>query len=143
MIFFLILPLFRYTSTMLDFDTILIKLPSLKNLLDTHGTMSLFDYATEYYHGNQYDSPVFQSRKEAFLSFLHTYVSQRHGIEMAESVISALSKNYAVSTAEHHGLMGHPFFFQSTLLRAITQPELPVINFATSHVSLGNSSYPR
>jgi hypothetical protein len=39
--------------------------------------------------------------------------------------------------------MWHPFFFQSALLRAISQPELPVVNFATSHVSLGNSSYPR
>lgn len=62
---------------------------------------------------------------------------------MAESVVNALSRNYAVSTAEHHGPMGHPFFFQSTLLRAITQSERLVINFATSHVSLGNSSYPR
>ncbi|MEI6711607.1 MAG: hypothetical protein WCK88_05490 [bacterium] len=121
---------------MLDFDEILIKLPSLKNLLATHGSISLFDYARGHYHGFQNDSPVSQSRKEEFLSFMSDYVVQRHGIEMAESVVNAFSKNYAVSTAEHHGPMGHPFFFQSTLLRAITQPELPVVNFATSHVSL-------
>ena len=38
-------------------------------------------------------------------------------------------------------LCGHPFFFKSALLRVITLPEIPVVNFATSHVSLGNSSY--
>lgn len=54
----------------------------------------------------------------------------------------SLKENYAVSTAEHHGPLGHPFFFQSTILRGLIQNET-IVNFCTSHVSLGNSSYPR
>ncbi len=128
---------------MSDFDAILARLPSLARLLETQGSLSLFEYAQKNYYVTESGNPLFQSRKEEFLAFLNTYVSQRHGEEMTTIVVSALSRNYAVSTAEHHGPMGHPFFFQSALLRAVSQPELPVINFATSHVSLGNSSYPR
>ncbi len=139
----LILCLLPYTSSMLDFDDILIKLPSLKNLLDTHGSISLFDYAKKSYYAIPNESPLLKSRKQEFLNFLDGYVTRKFGKKSAEIVVDALLRNYAVSTAEHHGPMGHPFFFQSALLRAITQPDLPVINFATSHVSLGNSSYPR
>lgn len=39
--------------------------------------------------------------------------------------------------------MGHPFFFQSAILRGIVNPEETIVNLCTSHVSLGNSSYPR
>lgn len=62
---------------------------------------------------------------------------------MADTVVKSLSENYAVSTAEHHGPMGHPFFWQSTILRGIVNPSEAIINLCTSHVSLGNSSYPR
>jgi hypothetical protein len=58
-------------------------------------------------------------------------------------VTESLSKNYAVSTAEHHGPLGHPFFFQSAILRGLVNPEEAIVNLCTSHVSLGNSSYPR
>lgn len=124
---------------MLDFDVILTQLPSLKNLLDTHGSMSLFEYGKAHYCVGNNTSV----RKQEFLEFLRGYVEKKFGSTYAETVVTALSKNYAVSTAEHHGPMGHPFFFQSALLRGLVQPELPIINFATSHVSLGNSSYPR
>lgn len=128
---------------MLDFDDILLRLPSLKNLLDTYGKMSLFEYAKEQYSISENTSDIAQRRKQEFLDFLQWYVENKFGNTYAEIVITTLSRNYAVSTAEHHGPMGHPFFFQSALLRALTQPELPVINLATSHVSLSNSSYPR
>jgi len=62
---------------------------------------------------------------------------------MADTVVKSLGKNYAVSTAEHHGPMGHPFFWQSTILRGLVNPDEAIINLCTSHVSLGNSSYPR
>jgi len=128
---------------MSDFDAVLAYLPSLKNLLDTHGSMSLFEYAQKNYSISENTSNLAQRRKQEFLDFLQWYVEKKFWDTYADTVIAALSKNYAVSTAEHHGPMWHPFFFQSALLRAITQSELPVINFATSHVSLGNSSYPR
>lgn len=128
---------------MSDFDDLLEQLPSLSELLVKHGSMSLFDYAQKYYSVSDQTSPLFLSRKQEFLDFLEVYVSHKFDRSLAGIVVKTLQSNYAVSTAEHHGPMGHPFFFQSALLRALAQPELPVVNFATSHVSLGNSSYPR
>ncbi len=128
---------------MLDFDTILDQLPSLKRLIENEGHASLFEYAQQHYRVSQESTPLFLARQQEFFDVLHAYVTRKFDVSMADTVIQSLSNNYAVSTAEHHGPMGHPFFFQSALLRAIIQPELPVINFATSHVSLGNSSYPR
>ena len=128
---------------MSDFEALLKQLPSLKKLIDTSGDMSLFEYASEMYHGVYDTSPLFLSRKREFLDFIWRYVGQKFDSLMGKIVVEGLQKNYAISTAEHHGPMWHPFFFQSALLRAITRPYQPVINFATSHVSLGNSSYPR
>jgi hypothetical protein len=64
--FFLILPYLLYTSCMLDFDVILTQLPSLKNLLDTHGSMSLFEYGKAHYCVGNNTSV----RKQEFLEFL-------------------------------------------------------------------------
>lgn len=128
---------------MSDFDAILARLPSLARLLETSGSMSLFEYAQKYYHSIENEDVLFQSRKQEFLGVLQMYITKQFDRSLADTVVDTLKQNYAVSTAEHHGPMGHPFFFQSALLRAIARPDLPVINFATSHVSLGNSSYPR
>lgn len=62
---------------------------------------------------------------------------------MSDSVVRSLTKNYCISTADHHGPLGHPFFFQSAILRGLVRPDEPIVNLCTSHVSLGNSSYPR
>ncbi len=54
-----------------------------------------------------------------------------------------MEKNYCVSTGDHQGPLGHPFFFHSALLRGLVRPEKAIVNLCTSNVSLGNSSYPR
>jgi hypothetical protein len=90
---------------MLDFDEILIKLPSLKNLLDQYGSMSLFGYAEKHYRIEENTSPLSKQRKQEFLDFLQTYVTEKFGKRPAEMAVDALSRNYAVSTAEHHGPM--------------------------------------
>lgn len=90
---------------MLDFDAILTRLPSLKNLLDTHGSMSLFDYAKKHYHIIPNESPLLESRKQELLDFLDGYITRKFGKKFAAIVIDTLSRNYAVSTAEHHGPM--------------------------------------
>lgn len=90
---------------MLEFDRVLERLPTLKNLLDSYGSMSLFDYASKHYIVTENISPIAQKRKEEFLDFLDEYVTRKFGQKSAEIVIGALSRNYAVSTAEHHGPM--------------------------------------
>lgn len=127
----------------LALDSLLQKLPYLKYLIDTHGDTSLFDYAHSHYRVFPDENPLFVERKKEFLGILEEHVSWKFDQDMAEKVVTSLSKNYSVSTAEHHGPMGHPFFWQSTILRGLVNPDQAIINFCTSHVSLGNSSYPR
>jgi len=74
---------------------------------------------------------------------MFSYASREFDPSMAEKVRESLTKNYIVSTAEHMGPLGHPFFFQSALLRGLVNSDVSIVNLCTSHVSLGNSSYPR
>lgn len=127
----------------LALDSLLQKLPYLKYLIDAHGDTSLFDYAHSHYRVSPDENPLFVERKKEFLGILEEHVSWKFDQDMADKVVTSLSKNYSVSTAEHHGPMGHPFFWQSTILRGLVNPDQAIINFCTSHVSLGNSSYPR
>lgn len=122
----------------MHFDDLLAHLPALSHLLDQYGEMTLYDYAQKYYLGHI----TSHSRKDEFLTLLRSFTTKKFWSELAHTITSSLDANYCVSTAEHHGPHGHPFFWQSTLLRRIVS-EVPPITFATSHVSLGNSSYPR
>lgn len=83
-----------------------------------------------------------RNEKKEFLDLLDQYTTQKFDALLSEKVTSSLRKNYTVSTAEHHGPIGHPFFFQSAILRGLVHPDA-IINFCISHISLGNSSYPR
>ncbi len=122
---------------------ILQQLPSLRKLLGEFGDMSLFDYAKKNYRPTPSDTPLFLERKKEFIGFLGEYLSRKFNTDISEKACESLERNYAVSTAEHHGPMGHPFFFQSAILRWFVNPEEAIVNLCTSHVSLGNSSYPR
>ena len=120
---------------------ILKQLPSLGAIIQQYGRMSIYEYAQNNYHILPETSPLRESRKHEFLELIGDYVLQNFD-ESIKKEIGSLAKNYCVSTAEHHGPMGHPFFFQSALLRGLENPDT-IINLCTSHVSLGNSSYPR
>ncbi len=54
----------------MDFDTIISRLPSLKKLIETHGSMSLGEYAQQHYIIKDSSHPVFLKRKKEFLDFL-------------------------------------------------------------------------
>ena len=126
-----------------ELNSLLQKLPYLRHLMDTHGDMSLFDYGKAHYRWAQKNDALFLERKTEFLGILSEYVSWKLGDTLAHTVVESLRENYAVSTAEHHGPLGHPFFFQSAILRGLVNPDEAIVNLCTSHVSLGNSSYPR
>lgn len=59
----------------LTLDSLLQKLPYLKYLIDTHGDMSLFDYARSYYKVSPDENTLFIERKKEFLEILGKYVS--------------------------------------------------------------------
>ena len=112
--------------------------PALRILLEKYWNISLFDYAKEKYTIIQ---PT--ERKKYFLAFLSSYIIKKFNTELATLVTTSLDNNYCVSTADHHGPAGHPFWFQSGILRGLVRPDEAIVNLCTSHVSLGNSSYPR
>ncbi len=117
--------------------------PSLQRLVSLYGDMSILDYARKHYFDTASTPPLLQSRKEAFLKFIETYVESRFWTDKAEETVKSLLHNYTITTADHHGPLGHPFFFQSAILQALSQKNHTLIHLCTSHVSLGNSSYPR
>lgn len=132
-----------FMSPLFSFSEILKKLPSLQALIDEYGDMSLYDYASKSYHSNANPASLWITRKKELLDTLNTYLTNKFDSQLGQQVCESLEQNFCVSTAEHHGPMGHPFFFQSALLRWIINPDNAIVNFCTSHVSLGNSSYPR
>jgi len=132
-----------FMSPLFSLSEILKKLPSLQTLVDEYGDMSLYDYASESYHPKNNQTPLWITRKKELLDTLNTYLTNKFDSQLGQQVCESLGQNFCVSTAEHHGPMGHPFFFQSALLRWIVNPDTAIVNFCTSHVSLGNSSYPR
>jgi hypothetical protein len=121
-------------------ETVFAAKPALKKLVETYGKVSLFDYAKNHFHAHE--STILE-RKEEFLDFITTYTSSHFGDTVSRQVRESLCKEYCVSTADHHGPIGHPFFFQSAILRGIVQPDNAIVQFCASQVSLGNSSYPR
>ena len=122
--------------------SLLQKLPSLATLIRESGDRSIFDYGQKHYCAAPL-SDLWKIRQHECLTLVREYVETQFNSTLAEKVYTSLMTNYCVSTAEHHGPMGHPFFFQSAILRGLVNPEEAIVNFCTSHVSLGNSSYPR
>ncbi len=54
----------------------------------------------------------------------------------------ALQDNFSASTADHHGIVSHPFSFHTFLVQKAIE-EKPVIAFSCASISLDNSSFPK
>ena len=95
-------------------DYVMQKAPALQKLINDFGDVSLWEYAQNNYisHG-----PASVKRKNEFLSYLSKYVRENHGEKIQNTILESLLSNYCISTADHHGPIGHPFFFQSAILR--------------------------
>jgi hypothetical protein len=117
--------------------------PSLQTILAQYGGLSLQNYAQQEYHGIVSEDTVFLWKKQEFLLLFKKYTKDEFGDEIAGIVTDSLEKNYCVSTGDHQGPLGHPFFFHSALLRWLVRPYEAIVNLCASNVSLGNSSYPR
>jgi hypothetical protein len=89
------------------------KRPALKQIIENNGSLSLYEYASRFYHGTDSDNALFKKRKSEFLDILHNFTEKKFGSAIARETVESLQKNYCVSTADHHGPLGHPFFFQS------------------------------
>ncbi len=76
----------------------------------------------------------------------HRIAEKMFGKEMAEEALSSLKQTHFVDTADHHGLLCHPFFWNFDALKSgleITSKPKTQIVLTVGNVSLNNTSFPR
>lgn len=118
--------------------------PKLREVIERHGRLSVFDY----FNTVPYSvfSQIQENRQKELLEVIQEKTQKLCGKEIADEIIEQLKDNYFVSTAEHHGVVCHPFFFNNTLCRFLTQQErkkTAVLSLTCGSISLNNSSFPR
>lgn len=118
---------------MSDHNTLEQLLEHLRKDASLEDSLSL--YAQKKFKRNQPFTDTQIQRKKEFLVFIKKYISDTFDSEMADEIEVGLENNFCVSTAGHHGPMGHPFFYHATVLRS-TYTNAPIINFNVSQVSL-------
>lgn len=118
--------------------------PKLAEIIKRYGNMSVFDYFNSVPYS--FSSVLRTERQTELLQVIKDKISGLFDENMANDVIDQLKRYYFVSTAEHHGIICHPFFFNSTLCRFLTQQErkeTSVLSLTCGSISLNNSSFPR
>lgn len=108
---------------------------TLALIYERHGRLRLADYAKTWQ-----TQPVEPENLVARL--LEKNLGRIYGKDLAVSVTKQFLETGLVSTIDHHGLFGHPFFLNSNLIFSLKPgiKYLPVLS--TSGVSLNNSSWP-
>lgn len=117
--------------------------PILGTVLERYGNMSVFDYFQRIVLAER--RPFNNERYETLLKTLQEKVVGLFGEDIIAGLHRELGSHYFASTAEHHGLISHPFFLNNTLGQALAQPtdKKIIISLSCGNVSLNNSSFPR
>ncbi|MES2409333.1 MAG: hypothetical protein V4509_03470 [Patescibacteria group bacterium] len=117
--------------------------PEFAALYKEYGDRTWLEYAESKYK----KIPLPQTeRSEELLSTFQKILSPLVGNERSNKAVETLRQNSLVSSADHHGILCHPFFSNSSLVRShpnITASNQSIISFACGCISLSNSSYPR
>ncbi len=111
------------------------KQKTLANIYQENGQSFLSDYVLRW--GISEIKPA-----TGLMSALNSLLAGIYGKDEASKITEQVRSQPLVSTIDHHGIFGHSFFLNSNLLFSL-RPEtkyLPV--FATSGISLNNSSWP-
>lgn len=129
--------------TLEEAKTILFKeKPEFARLWQTYGEKTWIEYAKENYKVQNF-AP---ERQGEFFEVLTETLLPLLGEEKTKRTINTIKQNSLVSTADHHGILCHPFFSNGSLLRShrhIVNTESAIISFACGSISPSNSSYPR
>lgn len=128
-------------------EAVLARKPVLRDILQKHGSKSLYHYALDYFDVNE--GPGLNIRREEFLGTFKTEVTRLLGGSVAESATAQLRKYYFVSTADHHGPICDRYFINSNLVPAITAMSLKdpqyknLIVLSCASISVDNDTFPR
>lgn len=118
------------------------KSPILKENVENNGKKTLFEHAQSYSENKL--SALALARRSELVSAVSIRATKIFGEEIAQSVVKQLEKNFFVSTADHHGMICHPFSLSANLIAAMQTP-MPenLLVFSCGNVSLNNSSFPK
>lgn len=112
------------------------KKPTFATFYNEWGSKTWTEYANVNYP-EKTSGQLLQELVDAFKSVLTSSLDE---ITVDNAVQTLLTTKF-VSSADHHGILCHPFFSNNTILRS--SREDTTITFACSGISLTNSSYPR
>ena len=107
----------------------------LAKIYKKFGSLSLVEYVSQW---QVVKHPV----DKQVLKIIFQLAEKLYGKELANPMVSQIKTNGLISTIDHHGIWGHPFFLNSNLIFSL-YPKLKFLPvFATAGVSLNNSSRP-
>lgn len=112
------------------------KKPAFATFYNEWGSKTWVEYANENYP-EKASGQLSQELVDAFKSVLSSSLDE---ISIDNALQTLLTTRF-VSTADHHGILCHPFFSNNTILRS--GREDTVISLTCGGISLTNSSYPR
>ncbi|MFM2381991.1 MAG: hypothetical protein RLZZ76_758 [Candidatus Parcubacteria bacterium] len=120
-------------------EAVLEKRPNFKKVLDLWGGKTLLDYYTQNFEN-------LGTPSQDFLSALHTETKLLFGEGIAAQTVTAIKNKRWVNTADHHGLLCHPYFYSAALARShksVRGEDTVTLTLPFSSVSLSNDSFPR
>lgn len=121
--------------------------PELARILSLYGNQTLEEYIdTVNADILSFDDALFRARFDEFSQSYFSVMAPILGEAVARDSLVALASNRLVSTADHQGIITHPFFLSTTYARslhALRNGYKSVVTFPCSGVSLSNSSFPR
>jgi hypothetical protein len=123
-------------------EMVFAKSPILKENFEKNGKKTLFEHAQSYRENKLSVSAL--ARRPELVSAVSARAIKIFGEEIAHSIAKQLEKNFFVSTADHHGMICHPFSLSANLIGATQASALEnLLVFSCGNVSLNNSSFPK
>lgn len=116
-------------------EAVFLRRPVLGEIAGRYGGQSLLSYVKDCWA-----VPKFLPDAD-FLAVLKAQATPLYGSELAEKAVIQLAARPLVSSIDHHGIWGHPFFVNSALIYSLYfGPNDLAITFPTESVSLNNTS---
>src|SRR3989344_6904690 len=119
--------------------------PVLSNLLLKKGDQPVYDFVRDSLAGlNGFDG--IDQRKAQLIEVIDYLLSVRFGKPGGSMAKDILRKKYFVCTADHHGPIVHPTFFNPAILNSYFLKKEGIGHYtilSSSTVSLNNHSFPR
>ena len=125
-------------------ESVLAVRPILREIFETDGAKSLYDYAQTYF--DYTPSPYYAARNTELIEVVRDETARLLGSETADSVARQLGQHFVVNTADHHGPLSQTYFVNSNAvlgMAALARGLENVVVFSAANVALNNASYPR